>query len=410
MLKNKIWKEFTLLKNKMNKMNKILNFYKFITEKVQEDWFDKNPDFYLSKNRENVKHEKDDNKFTEEENLKLYKQLKNTKIEDIKIIQDKENDTKYIITEPYFLKDYAFRYNNDIFVFVTYKRFGKEQLYKLIVALINTIKKTSYTIEYVNKEIVNELFKYTNDYYSIYYIDSTWSTKDVLFLTKDKDLFTQEIKEIKESEECKILYFNNKTRGKELTDYENIELTKIRNKLKNISYTDISFVDRSKPPYNYSGKEYKPIILNEDLSIKMRQLGGFFIGFQQEKNPGKIYFGHLKNRFHLQGSVGYFKGIGLGYKIYKAFLKFQGYMISDEQTTTDARKMYYNLMKDEDVYYIIDRDVEHKGDSWSSDSEKVLLLWKDNPKLEQIVRIVREEEKKNGRHYEYDKDLQKYLK
>lgn len=103
-------------------------------------------------------------------------------------------------------------------------------------------------------------------------------------------------------------------------------------------------------------------------------------------------------------------GIGLGYKIYKAFLKLHGYLVSDEQTSPKARKIYYNLLKDEDVYYIIDKSAPETGSTYSKDSSKILILWKDNPKLERIIKLIHQHELSSDRKYEYDKELLKFIK
>lgn len=60
---------------------KIFNFKKFITEKVQTDWFEKNHDFYLSKNKKEIQSDK-------QENIeKLQSELKKKSINEIKFIK-----------------------------------------------------------------------------------------------------------------------------------------------------------------------------------------------------------------------------------------------------------------------------------------------------------------------------------
>ena len=84
-------------------------------------------------------------------------------------------------------------------------------------------------------------------------------------------------------------------------------------------------------------------------------------------------------------------------------------MVSDEQTSLAARKIYLNLMKDDDVYFIVDKKKTKNG-TYASDSSKVMLIWKDYPKMEQLLRIVRTHELRNKRRYEYDKSLLPYIK
>jgi len=45
-----------------------------------------------------------------------------------------------------------------------------------------------------------------------------------------------------------------------------------------------------------------------------------------------------------------------------------------------------------------------------NDTAKIMLIWKDYPKTEQLVKIVRTYELRNGRKYIYDKNLLLYIK
>ena len=97
------------------------------------------------------------------------------------------------------------------------------------------------------------------------------------------------------------------------------------------------------------------------------------------------------------------RGIGLGYKIYKAFIKYQGYMISDEQKTDEVRHIYYNLLKDDDIISIM--DVNDNKKKWSEDSNKIMLIWKHYKNIDKLLKIVKETEKRNNRTYVYDNRL-----
>jgi hypothetical protein len=368
----------------------INNFNKFVREKIQVDYFEKNPDFYLSKNKKEIEEEREEQKEFQISIEKYANKLKKLDINDIKF---EFNDGEYKAVSPSFLTpNFAFykTHIDDGFTFRTNKH--TEYNYKIILSFIKYLKKPTLSIQGFSKDIINPLFKELDEYYAAFIL--SWSP--ILFLTKDVKVYKDEIKEQKKNQ-SKILYTNYKTKGKELTDYETIQINKLRNKLKNISYEDISF----KPDED---DRYYKVLINGEI------LHGITFIKEGKMGSNKVYFGHLKNRFHVSGGLREeLKGIGLGYKIYKAFLKYNGYFVSDEQTSTGARKMYYNLLKDDDVLHVIDREVEEKGNIYGIDTEKVLLVWKDHPKLEKLMRIVRKHELKNNRKYKYDKELLKYI-
>lgn len=66
-------------------MKKIFNFKKFITEKIQTDWFEKNPDFYLSKNKKEIQSDKQENIEKLKNIKKLQNELNKKSINEIKI-------------------------------------------------------------------------------------------------------------------------------------------------------------------------------------------------------------------------------------------------------------------------------------------------------------------------------------
>ncbi len=116
------------------------------------------------------------------------------------------------------------------------------------------------------------------------------------------------------------------------------------------------------------------------------------------RNREKEYFGHLKNRYHV-GNIGHeIKGIGFGYKCYKAFVKYNGYIVSDTSTSTQAKNIYIKLLKDDDIYHVI-----------NDKEDKIMLIWKDYPNTEKLMRIVKAEEKKSNKKFIYDDGLLKKL-
>jgi len=402
---------------KININMKLKRFNNFIiNETIEDKWFKENPNFYLSKNDNIVKSKQKQNENDKDSSKVIYNKAKKLNVDDIEF-EVRENN--YFSLNSDFNPIFTINKTGDIRIFPDEKI--KEQNYKFILALMKLLNKTatknflskmfmgtepSYTFRGVSNEIVNELFKNNNEYYGLYYTEKDdYSLSENLYLSKDYKKFINEVSEIKESELCKILYFNNKSKGKEVTDYESIEISKLKNILKNISYEDITFHTRDNFFYFV---DFKDEALNDKVK-KYHLIDNPFFEKEHIKN-NKIYFGHLKNRIHSKSIKEEVLGIGLGYKIYKAFLKYQGYLISDEQSTSDARKMYFNLLKDPDVVGIIDKETNDRGQSFGPDSNKVMIIWKTNPKLEQIVKIVRTHELSHGKHYDYDKELLKYIK
>jgi hypothetical protein len=68
------------------------------------------------------------------------------------------------------------------------------------------------------------------------------------------------------------------------------------------------------------------------------------------------------NRIHFrEGIHPYLKGIGFGYIIYEAFIKYLGFASSSESATSDARKIWKKLLNDPDFHGIVCGD-NNKGE------------------------------------------------
>lgn len=389
---------------------RLLTFELF--EKVQPDWFKKNPNFYLSTAEKELKKRKEDNESREISNQEYENKLKKLDINEIEFSYNEEW-REYKPIKPEFLINNEFK-NYDRasgkYEIGAKFRIKTEYNYKILIALIKLINKDTIMFDYIDKNIITMLFKELTDYYGLFFNNMG---SGALFLTKNKEEYKNKISELKQ-EAKKIYYFNNKTKGKEFTDIELIEINKLRQQLKNIMIDDIYFTKD-----DWSDSESKSLSKRVSYSVKFkdkeindkmykyRLIQPLF--FTREDDSYKIYFGHLKNRYHTSSIGQEIQGIGLGYKIYKAFLKFNGYMVSDQQTSMQARKIYMNLLKDDDVYYIVDKRMSKRTDK-GDDQNKIMLIWKDYPKMEQLVRIVRTHELRNKRHYEYDKALLPYIK
>ena len=68
------------------------------------------------------------------------------------------------------------------------------------------------------------------------------------------------------------------------------------------------------------------------------------------------------NRIHFREGVHpYLKGLGLGYIIYEAFIKYLGFASSSESATSDARKVWKKLLNDPDFHGIVCGDEKQGG-------------------------------------------------
>lgn len=384
-------------------MSRLLKFDVF--EKVQSEWLDKNKDFYLTKNEKDRDKNKDKNKKISTISKIINDKLKKLNIDDIKFYHNKSLE-RYAIKSPVFLKNSFLQLwtESPLKLDVDF-RTKSDYNYKIILSFIKYMKDKDITFTSVEKDVINPLFTELNNYFGLFY-DSDIGY--CLFVTTSSEAYKEKISKIKQDPHNKIIYYNNKTKGKEFTDIELVEINKIRNKLKNINFDDIVFkLINGYDRLSYS-VEFKDRKLTDDV-YKYQLISPMFFN-RDSIYSGKIYFGHLKNRYHVNNGLNdRVKGISLGYKIYKAFLKFNGYMVSDQQTSMEARNIYLNLLKDDDVYYIIDKKPKNKGTTYGNDSSKIMIIWKDYPKIEQLLRIVRTHELRNKLHYDYDKSLLKYI-
>lgn len=378
-------------------MKNIFNFNDFINEWIQDDYFTKHPEFYISKNIENSKKLKQYNKEDDEKESLLYKKLKDVNFNTIEFssINDLYLNKNICVIQPKILNDFMFIISKLDEIKPVYPSWIGNYAYRVILSFIDYYKKESYNFKDIENDTVNDLMK-IGEYYGIYYSYIDDSKKHtMLYITKNEDLYKDEISELLQ-EDVKIIYNNNKIKGKELFDYDTIEINKIKNKLKVIDYTDVSFESNTGLyDVTYYTPKFNDTKLNDEIE-KYKLISKSL--FYNEVKSKKEYFGHLKNRFHCNPISEYIRGIGIGYKLYKAFIKYQGYTISDEDTTIDARNVYFKLLHDDDIYHIID-----------SENNKVMLIWKDNKKLEQILRIVRQYELSNELKFDYDKKIEKYL-
>lgn len=383
---------------------KFLLKFNDLFEKVQGDFFEKNPGFYLSSADKEKKI-----RYKEYTQPKKELEFKLTKLDinDVTFKNDVDQFDKnkitndvFIVASPSYIPSNKFKFVKDAkgdYAFYNYAS-ESENTYKIIIPFINFINKKSLQLRNINKQSINKIFSILDDYYSVYFTED--EVDYMLYLTKNNKKFKQKIKKLRnDTDKYKIIYFNNKVKGKELIDYDEIAINKIKNKLKNITIDDITFEEFRNEEYH--SKSVNVIIKDEELNAEVKKYGIISNSFFTQIKENKTYFGPLRNRFHSRSIKT--KGIGLGYKIYKAFIKFQGYIVSDKQTSLEAQSVYRKLIQDEDLYHILE---QHPIDN---SYQKILLIWKDYKNIEKLLRIVKNYELKSGRNYEYDKRLTKYL-
>jgi hypothetical protein len=362
----------------------IFNYTKFL-ERVQPDFFDKNPGFYLNPSNKPVSN-------WELENEKL----KNIKVEDIKIKSDNINIYFEGFSSIFFRKEENKKLRT--FEFTPY-------LWKLIVATVKNLSLKTITFasgENFNKNI-NEIFKNLPNYYGLYYEigEGAYGKNYELFLTTIHEKYSEKLKESKNStrEKYKIIYYNNKVKDREFFDISSMKNLDIMKKFKNIRVEDVDFkefgTDYTKSP------KYKLKFKNDDLTQDFISLKGdlIFDLANESQMEDQLFGDKIGHRYHMYGGLpDILKGIGLGYKIYKAFIKRVGYICSNSQSSGSAQNIYNKLLKDPDYYSIVD-----KGSRKTR--ARVMIIDKNYPYLQKLLDLVKKREIKEKTKYIYDKEL-----
>ena len=167
-------------------MNRLLKFDMF--EKVQPDWFEKNPKFYLSKAEKELKTSKEENKSKEISDQEYINKLKKLSIDEIKF-EYSEEQKEYITIKPDFLEFNKFiPYKKDVILggFKVKNEFN----YKILLAFIKYLNKDTTIFDHISKDIINPLFKELVGYYALYYQYGD------LFITKNKEEYIKKIDEL----------------------------------------------------------------------------------------------------------------------------------------------------------------------------------------------------------------------
>jgi|688.fasta_scaffold05097_6 hypothetical protein len=140
------------------------------------------------------------------------------------------------------------------------------------------------------------------------------------------------------------------------------KLVKLRNLIKNINYTDILF---QKGDLYDNEQFYNVEIVNDEINTLLTYAKNYSYKYKiagEKLNPNKfdinISVGEKDfNRVHFHKSLPLLlRGIGFGYKIYKALALKLGFLSSDNTASFAAQSVWYHLIQDPDFNYIIHKN------------------------------------------------------
>jgi hypothetical protein len=129
-----------------------------------------------------------------------------------------------------------------------------------------------------------------------------------------------------------------------------------------------------------------------------------------------------------EGIPNEFKGVGLGYHIYKEFIKFLGWAMGTYQGTDDSKKVWSKLLKDNDFYsgiiggYVVSIDKRYKSENpiniistlissiypYGINVNKIRFnddFERDFPKLKDLIETLKNTEPTESRKLIEDSDL-----
>lgn len=137
------------------------------------------------------------------------------------------------------------------------------------------------------------------------------------------------------------------------------KLIKLRDAIKNINFTDI-ILDEGELYHNE--QSYNVKISNREITLLLEYAKNYarINRISDETvNPNKFDFEisvglNEFNRVHFNKSLpNILRGVGLGYKIYKALAFKLGYLSSDNTASFSAQSVWYYLIQDPDFNYIL---------------------------------------------------------
>ncbi len=193
----------------------ITKFNQFLTEKIDPEWFDKNPNFYLSSNaKSEINKGRNYRKEEKLSNEKMDNFMKRLKESDIKWEYSNNSNSRYgyySVVKPkelsgVFIKhcenkelcgdgEYSFENvgENDT------PLYNSPYHYKIVSSFIKYKKDNFYWFDGITSNMINDLFKENNNYYGFYYGQEGGSRS--LFLSLDKKIYLTKLKEVKNNKE-----------------------------------------------------------------------------------------------------------------------------------------------------------------------------------------------------------------
>lgn len=373
-------------------MENIYRYEEFLTELVQSDFFQKNSDFYLNKKKD------DDYEYDDYGAKKIEDLLKTIDVKDIEIelIEEDEHDiVKFPQIDLAFQVEKTHQKRIVAYLNILY-------VWKLILAFLIKFHKKQYDFicsrEFEQEEI-NNIFKNIKNYFGLYYKTGHYTFG--LFLTEDKNEYIDRIKYCKENK-IKILYYNNNVQGgREFFNIGKMESINNANLFKPVKIEDIRFEESM---IGQKGKIYF-LFFNDQkmdsLYLKMCKNERLcFISAREAQMDEQLFGNDIGHRYHMAvGLPDSLKGIGLGYKLYKVFVKTVGYICSNQQTSNLAKNIYRKFLSDPDFYTIINTNYNM--------NQKVIIIDKNYQNIKTLLSLVKKREKKEKNNYVYDKDLLK---
>lgn len=139
-------------------------------------------------------------------------------------------------------------------------------------------------------------------------------------------------------------------------------LQELRDEIKKIKYTDIDFTEDIKFGEEQS---YDININNNYINVLLRYAKNYSKMFKMNNNRVDPKYFDLKisanptefNRVHFYRPLPpILRGVGLGYKIYKALGMFLGYISSDNTASMPAQSIWFYLIQDKDFNSIVSKN------------------------------------------------------
>jgi len=126
---------------------------------------------------------------------------------------------------------------------------------------------------------------------------------------------------IKKNKKAKIFYYNNNVNNREFFDIDDIKQKDIANKFLRVTIDDMYFKKDSEKSKDYE-LYFKDEKLDELYSISQKGHRIVFALTNEGQMESSLFGGKIGNRFHMINGLEYpLVNIGLGYKVYKSFIK-----------------------------------------------------------------------------------------